>query len=57
MSETIYIKETHEFMTESGCIVKESDLSPEELAEMMENCSKVNRLFGSEESSAKILKG
>jgi len=57
MSETIYIRETHEFLTENGCILKESDLTPAERAELMEDCSKVNRLFGSEESSATVLKG
>ncbi len=57
MSETIYIRNTHEFLTETGCIVKESDLSPEELAEYMENCSKVDSLFGAEESDTTVLKG
>lgn len=57
MSETIYIKETREFMTESGCIVKEDDLSKEEVAEMMQDCSKVNRLFGSAADESNVMKG
>lgn len=57
MSETIYIKETREFMTETGCIVKEDDLTKEEVAEMKENCNKVNRLFGNTDSPATVLKG
>lgn len=57
MSETIYIKETREFMTENGCILKEDDLSAEEIAELKENCSNVNRLFGNTSDNSNILKG
>jgi len=57
MSESIYIKETREFMTAEGTILKESDLTKEEIAEMMAECSTVNKLFGNTESEASILKG
>ena len=57
MSETIYIKETKEFLTETGTIVKKSDLSKEELEEMMADCSTVNKLFGNTESNSAIIKG
>jgi len=57
MSESIYIKETNEFLTGDGLVVKASDLSKEEIAEMMEEASTVNKLFGSTESSASMLKG
>lgn len=57
MSETIYIKETKEFMTSTGCIVKESDLTPEELVEMRSECSTVNRLFGNNTSESMVMKG
>lgn len=57
MSESIYIKETKEFLTESGHIVKEADLTPEEVENLKKECSTVNRLFGSSEEQAPILKG
>lgn len=57
MSEAIYIKETREFMTENGCILKEDDLTAEEIAELKENCSQVNRLFGSAPVEDRVLKG
>lgn len=57
MSEVIYIKETKEFMTPDGYVVKESDLSAEEVAELKKECSQVNRLFGSASDSTGIMKG
>lgn len=57
MSESIYIKETKEFLTESGHLVKEADLTPEEVEKLKSECSVVNRLFGSSEEHAPILKG
>lgn len=57
MSESIYIKETREFLTESGHIMKESDLTPEEVEKLKAECSTVNRLFGSSEECTPILKG
>lgn len=57
MSESIYIKETKEFLTGNGYIVKESDLTPEEIEKLKSECSTVNRLFGSSENRSPILKG
>lgn len=57
MSEVIYIKETKEFMMENGTIVKVCDLSKEEVTELMSECSKVNRLFGSSTQDSDVLKG
>lgn len=57
MSESIYIKETHEFMLSTGCIVKEEDLTKEEIAELKSECSQVNRLFGSANDSSNVIKG
>jgi hypothetical protein len=57
MSETIYIKETHEFLTENGHIVKEADLTEEEITQMKSECSQVNRLFGNSDSDDKVIKG
>lgn len=57
MSESIYIKETHEFMLSTGCIVKESDLTKEEIEELKAECSQVNRLFGNTADESTVLKG
>jgi ferredoxin-fold anticodon binding domain-containing protein len=57
MSETIYIKETKEFMMENGHIVKESDLSKEEVEQLKSECSQVSRLFGNSSSDSQVLKG
>ncbi len=57
MSESIYIKETREFMLSTGCIVKEDDLSKEEIAELKTECSQVNRLFGCADASNGVIKG
>jgi hypothetical protein len=57
MSETIYIRETREFLTSDGTIVKEEDLTPAELKEMKEDCSMCNRLFGNNADTAQIMKG
>lgn len=57
MSEAIYIKETREFMTENGHVVKEDDLTPEEVAQLKSECSQVNRLFGTTVTEGTVLKG
>lgn len=57
MSETIYIRETHEFLTGSGHVVKETDLTADEIDEMRKDCSNVSRLFGNVESADAIIKG
>ena len=58
MSESIYIKETNEFLLENGTIIKKDDLTKEEIDELMLNTSKVNRLFGKVESNTdRILRG
>lgn len=57
MSESIYIIDTGEFLLETGCIIKEKDLTKEELEELRSNCDQVKKLFGNIESDNKILKG
>lgn len=57
MSETIYIKETREFMMDNGHVVKESDLSKEEVEALKAECSQVSRLFGSSSDDTQVMKG
>ena len=57
MSEAIYIKETKEFLMENGYVVKESDLTKEEVKELHKNCSVISKLFGVVETTETLVKG
>lgn len=57
MSEVIYIKDTHEFLTENGHVVKESDLTKAEIKELKAECSVISKLFGNSKQESTVLKG